>query len=114
MPLGLLAENLVIWLTGMEDNPSVFELIQAHPTLQAHGLVEEMYKDLKRGALRIDQSDKGNWPLLLRALTIPLTDQVYYKRSSHMIPKASSKLGRLLLQRLEMLSGPKGRMLLGD
>jgi len=46
VPLGDIAINLVMYITGLtESSTSATELISAHPTLQAYGLVEEMYMD---------------------------------------------------------------------
>lgn len=49
-PLGLIAERLVMILTG-DDRflPDAFELIQALPVLKIHGQVEETYMALVRG-----------------------------------------------------------------
>ena len=46
VPLGALAEGLVIHITGLtEIRSSAQELIESHPILQAYGSIEEMFLD---------------------------------------------------------------------
>jgi len=62
-PLGLLAENLVIYLTGLENEADAalgFELIYSLPHLGCYGQIEEMYMNLKKEAIRIDTVASGD------------------------------------------------------
>jgi len=49
-----------------------------------------MYLDKSRAALRIDQ--KGElWPLKLKAMVVPLSDDIYVTRNSWLVPNASAR-----------------------
>jgi hypothetical protein len=66
-PLGLLAESIVLRLTGSEDETIVnwaCEHISRVPVLNVYGQVTEMYLALKRTGLR-EVSKSGVWPPLL-------------------------------------------------
>lgn len=59
-PLGLLATNLVCFLTSPEQQIGKqgdlgFQLIYALPLLQVYGQIEEMYMNLKKQAIRLDR-----------------------------------------------------------
>jgi hypothetical protein len=105
-PLGLLAQSLVIRITADDrfysliDDPG----LEAHyyPLLGCYGLVESMYIRLRREAFRIDTKYGGDWPLLLRAIVIPLSDQVFTIRQDHMVPSASAVLVRKLTERFKL------------
>lgn len=104
--LGYLAEELVMHFTGfekVEDSELGFLIIDALPHLQAYGLIEEMYTDMKREALRIDRDLSGDWPLVLRSMTLPLDDRVLYMKRTHRDALASSIFGRKLLDRFKIL-----------
>nr|UJQ92501.1 MAG: putative RNA-dependent RNA polymerase [Mitoviridae sp.] len=105
-PLGQLAENLVLFLSGLEDENQCalgFENMHYIPHLNCYGLIEEQYILLKQEARNIDLFRNGDWPLLLRAMTIPLDDRVFVRRSSHLVPVASSIFGKLLMDRFKIL-----------
>jgi len=104
--LGLLAENLVMHFTGFEDPEDMslgFQIIDCLPHLQAYGLIEEMYINLKREALRIDRDLSGDWPLILRSMTLPLDDRALYMKESHRDALASTIFGKRLISRFEIL-----------
>jgi len=105
-PLGLLAENLVLFLSGLksdDDRALGFSNMEYIPQLAGYGLIEEQFLRLKREARDIDLFRNGDWPLLMRAMTIPLDDRVFVTRSSHMVPRASSVIGHKLKDRFTML-----------
>jgi hypothetical protein len=106
--LGLLAESLVIYFSSFETTPETaelgFNLIYSLPHLGVHGLVEEQYKDLKTQARRIDTVESGNWPLLLRAMTIPSSDKVYSMRTGHQVSLAASVIGKKVEESLRMIA----------
>jgi hypothetical protein len=61
-----------------------------------------MFIKLKKEAIRIDTVGSGDWPLLLRAMTIPISDEIFTMRTSRMVPLASTVLGKKLEQRFAL------------
>jgi len=57
-PLGELAIDLVVFLTGL-DTPRLTGLL-ANPLLHAYGSIEEQYTQLSKLARRIDTIEQGN------------------------------------------------------
>jgi hypothetical protein len=60
-PLGLLAENFLIFLTGakeLEENPGLMELHQ-NPLTDGYGSIEQQYLDLLKIAKEIDTVKQG-------------------------------------------------------
>lgn len=119
-PLGLLAEQYLLYLTSEEWIDSIATLVDEPysypsylPILACYGQVEEMYLDLKKKARRVDTIHEGEWPALLKHMLLPISDEAFYCRSSDMVPYASSILGAKLLERFELLQSPMGRRLLG-
>jgi len=104
-PLGLLATLMVIHLSDLkEDNgPLGFDLIDNSPILQNYGAVEDLFMKLKREAIRIDTVAGGDWPLLMRAMTIPISDEIFTIRTAHAVPMASANLSRKVVERLKLL-----------
>lgn len=68
---------------------------------------------MRARAKRVDTIGAGEWPLLLKAMLLPVSDEVFYARGSEMIPFASSIIGKRLEERFQLLSSPMGRRLLG-
>jgi len=102
-PLGDLATDLVIKLTGMaEEIPEAMTLLD-NPLLNAYGSIEQTYLDLIKKAREIDTIHQGEWPLLLKAMTIPLSDQVFSDRRENVERVAVSRVGRALIERLRVL-----------
>jgi hypothetical protein len=115
-PLGLLATNLVIYFTGLEEENDLnlgLECIYALPLLGAYALVEEMFIDLKREAVRIDTKGGGDWPKLMKTLALPLDDTIFVRRQSHVIAQSSAIVGKKLIERLEFFATPTGSAMLG-
>jgi len=105
-PLGLLATDLLIGLTGCEPSESeilLWENPHFIPILQAYGQVEEAYMKLSKEAFRIDTEGGGDWPLLLKAMALPLDDTIFVERSAHLISRASALLGKKVLERFELI-----------
>ncbi|QTY21822.1 RNA-dependent RNA polymerase [Botryosphaeria dothidea mitovirus 3] len=102
-PLGDLAIDLVTRLTdvGQEDERAM--VLLANPLLQAYGSIETTYVDLLRKAKEIDTIHAGEWPLLLKAMTIPLSDDVFSNRQEHVESVAVSRVGKKLRERLLIL-----------
>jgi len=101
-PLGMIAEQLVMMITGRDDTIiDAFDLIQAIPVLQIHGAVEETYMAVVKGGY--DQTLlalKSDWKSVLRALTIPISDQVYISRNQELMIHASFTLAKILSRQL--------------
>lgn len=60
-PLGLLAENFLIFLTGakeLEENPGLMEFHQ-NPLTDSYGSIEQQYLDLLKIAKEIDTVKQG-------------------------------------------------------
>lgn len=51
----------------------------------------------------VDTIGQGKWPLLLRAMTIPLSDQIFTDRVDKVEYRSALKVGRLLVERLRTL-----------
>lgn len=99
-PLGYIAEELVLFITGkLEECPEAMALLE-NPTLHAYGSIEQRYLDLLKMARSIDTERRGEWPLLLRAMTIPLSDELFLDRFEQTEALGVSQIGRLLTDRL--------------
>jgi len=106
IPLGGLAEQLVCHFTGFsseEDQNLGFMLIYALPHLGAYGLIEEMFINMKKEARRIDTTGGGDWPLLLKTMALPLDDQIFVQRTSHLIARSSAVMATKVKERFEMI-----------
>jgi hypothetical protein len=103
--LGALALELVILSTSLDIHPDEqSELIQSLPILGVQGMIEDMYLRIQKSAYELDTIFKGDWKLGLKALTIPLSDEVYYLRNQDLRITSSKKLGDMLLSSLEQLA----------
>lgn len=105
-PLGLLAEEFLIFLTGskeLEENPGLMEYHQ-NPLTDGYGSIEQSYLDLLRIAKEIDTVKQGQWPLLLRSMTIPLSDRLFIDRFEDTEVRAISSLGKPLKERFEVIN----------
>nr|WTN86941.1 RNA-dependent RNA polymerase [Fusarium oxysporum mitovirus 3] len=105
-PLGLLAENFLIFLTGakeLEENPGLMEFHQ-NPLTDSYGSIEQQYLDLLKIAKEIDTVKQGQWPLLLRSMTIPLSDRLFIDRFEDTEVRAISSLGKPLKERFEVIN----------
>nr|UPW42271.1 MAG: putative RNA dependent RNA polymerase [Heilongjiang mito-like virus 10] len=98
--LGLLAEELVMGLTGIED-PKAIDQIN-NPFLRSYGLIEEKYVNQIKESFRLDTQGEA-WPVMVRALTIPLDDKVFVEKKKNTRSKASAIFGKQFLHQLEVL-----------
>jgi hypothetical protein len=101
-PLGLMAETLVTYMTDpatpfMENGTWPYYV----PPLNVYGGIEEMYLKLNRTAWEIDTFRGGDWPLLMRALTIPTSDQAFLVRNKDVLPMASANISKRIYEKLE-------------
>jgi hypothetical protein len=88
-PLGALAEDLVMSLTGDENRFDLaIQIVQQHPILNSYGKIEESYVKLRNEASTMD-----DWNLLLKTIALPLDDRVFYERASHLVMKAIARIG---------------------
>jgi len=101
--LGLLAQNLVILITSVEDSSLDYSvLISSVPVLQVYGQVEELYLSTMKEADNLYTLLEGDWKLNLRSLTIPMTDEVFFTRNKDLIHRTSSMLGKELISQLKL------------
>lgn len=103
--LGNLAIQYVSEITSNENIPLevAIDLPSKIPILFAYGLVEEKYLDLNRKAFLIDTIEKGEWPMHLRTLALPVSDKIFTERASHTIIRVGAILGDKVLQNLKTL-----------
>jgi hypothetical protein len=100
-PLGLLAENLVIYLTGLlEERPEAMTFLE-NPTLHAYGSIESSYLDL----IKMTRSGEfvgatGQWPLVLKSMAVPLSDELFISRESDVNALGASRIGKMVEQAL--------------
>jgi hypothetical protein len=114
VPLGQLAINLVIHYTELDENglsPGI-KCIEANPILGAYALIEEMFLNLKREAVRIDTTNGGDWPKLMKTLALPLDDTIFVKRQAHIVAQTSFVVGKKLIERLKFFTTPTGSAML--
>nr|BCY26967.1 RNA dependent RNA polymerase [Nigrospora sphaerica mitovirus 2] len=102
-PLGALAENLLILITGNLDNDPTWSYLLECPPLHAYGSIEQTYLDLIKKAREVDTIGQGDWPLFLRAITIPLDDRVFSNRDTDVESIGVAKVSKALIERLEIL-----------
>lgn len=101
-PLGWLATELVMEATSQCEEIS--NLLLESPVLHAYGSIEQAYLDLLKKAREIDTVGKGEWPLVLRSMGIPLSDRVFIDRFTLTESNSSAKLMKGVVENLEMLS----------
>lgn len=106
-PLGLIAEELVILLTGQEETAlDAFELIPSVPVCHIHGQVEEIWLSVvKGGGSRILSGLKHDWKAMIRTLTIPISDEIYVSRNHEVLVKSSFIFGKSLRKTIEEFKG---------
>lgn len=104
-PLGQLAQDLVIDLTGSPNLPieAADSLVSCVPLLSVYGQIEEKYRQLERQAYMIDTIGKGEWPMHLRTLALPISDTIFSERASHTIIRVGAVLGDRVLKNLQRL-----------
>jgi hypothetical protein len=103
-PLGLLAQTLIMNLTSYEEYfPLMEKGIYPYyiPILNVYGSIEEAYLAIQREAWEIDTFRNGDWPLLLRALTIPTSDEVFHVRNFDILPMASANIAKRIYSNIE-------------
>lgn len=100
--LGAFAESIVTVMTSdhlpfMENEFWPYYL----PPLNVYGLIEEQYLKLSREAWEIDTFREGDWPLLLRAMTIPSSDELFLVRNFDILPMASANIGKRIYAKID-------------
>jgi hypothetical protein len=97
-PIGKIAESMVMLITDPDLNPACnYELIYSIPLLNVHGQIGEIYGQVCKTLKNLEES-KLDWPILLRALTIPLSDDIYVIRERKIPYNAGSLIGRYLIE----------------
>lgn len=85
-------------ITDPDLNPACnYDLIYSTPVLNVHGQVGEIYGQVCKTLKNLEES-KLDWPILLRALTIPLSDDIYVIRERKIPYNAGSLIGRYLIE----------------
>lgn len=107
-PLGLLAMQLIMIITSPEFEKESKALLGGHsfipqdlPILDQYGQIESKFLEMRERARRVDTIESGEWPLLLKAMLLPISDEVFYSRGSEMIPFSSSIIGKSLEQKFQ-------------
>lgn len=101
--LGVKAVELVCLITGNDSTAiDAFDLVAALPVLQVHGQIEEHYLKIMRNPQSAFQNlVKGDWKTVLKALTIPLSDRIYYMRNQDLMVQASFSLAKIWMPKME-------------
>jgi hypothetical protein len=104
-PLGLLAQDLVTKITGIEDVEDferLFSVPQQVPLLNCYGQIEEAWLKLRKEADGLLDRPLVDWTIVTR-MTIPLSDRVFVERQSHSVARVSAIMGDKLLPALRQL-----------
>lgn len=70
-------------------------------------------KTLTERAYQIDTIEKGNWPKEFNSFCLPLTNEVFFKRTIEPIDRSSATMGSHMKYRLDILQTPMGKAMLG-
>jgi hypothetical protein len=101
-PLGHFAQQVVQFMT---DPTTPFMELGCWPyfvpPLNVYGGIEEMYLKLNREAWEIDTFRNGDWPLLMRAITIPTSDQAFLVRNKDVLPMTAANLSKRIYDKME-------------
>jgi hypothetical protein len=105
-PLGQLAQDYLIRLTADERFYSVlssaaFEASHI-PILQVYGQVEEKYLRIHKEGLDLMNLD-SDWPLTLRSMTLPSSDDVFIMKNKDLRSRASAIFGTKVVNKLRSL-----------
>lgn len=124
-PLGLLAEQLLMLITGaLEKEPEAWGLLE-NPLLHAYGSVEQTYLDMLKLSKGLQTNLQGKWPVLLRNMTIPLSDALFIDRAEQTTAMACSRVAGKVAEYLQFYNmsprdiprdhilGPKGPLATG-
>jgi hypothetical protein len=87
--LGNLAITLVTRLTEVDRIGSelAFDVIMCLPVLGGYSRIEETFIALSRKA-----SNYSDWPMMLKTMSLPWDDAVFYTRSSELVVSSQSKI----------------------
>jgi hypothetical protein len=104
-PLGKLAEDLLIFLTGGDPkSESISELmmmaIYSLPVLNVYGQIEEKYMAIHR-VLHKDSPEEIDFVDLFKVVALPLDDRVFVRRQNHLVVNAAHTFSKELLLQME-------------
>jgi hypothetical protein len=100
--LGLLAENILLALTGhLESDPEVWGLLE-NPILHCQGNIEQSYLDSLK-LIKMSDESAELWPYILKNMTIPQSDSIFIDRSGDSVIVGSSKVANLLWNKFKAL-----------
>jgi hypothetical protein len=102
-PLGDIACELVMLLSGNDETAiAAFDLVETIPMLQIHGQMEEVYLSvIKGGEDQLNKALSHDWKSVLRALTIPVSDQIYVSRNQDLLVHSSFVMAKILRSIIE-------------
>lgn len=98
-PLGVIAEKLVMFITGKDELVcDAIGITMALPLLRVHGKVEQVWLDTIKSSLIPDQKIQlgETWKDFCRAVLIPSSDEIYYCRNQDLLMMAAFTLGKEL------------------
>jgi hypothetical protein len=94
--LGQTAIDLVTFITGLEEpEETKQQLIDSLPVLGVQGLIEELYLKLYKELYDIDTLLKGDWKFTLKALALPVSDEIFHLPNKELLMYASFKMAKV-------------------
>lgn len=103
-PLGYLAQELTIILTGLELSSvvgaAVHDVPSSFPLLNCYGQTSEKYMEVMDQISNIYKPGSQGWPMTLRSLTIPVSDEVFVERSTNTVARVGAVFGEKVLNHL--------------
>jgi len=103
---GSIALELTIVSTGLVDACNVAApdtLVSSIPLANLYGQICDKYTKIANEAYLIDTIGKGEWPMHLRTLALPMSDKVFSERASHTITRVGALLGDRIKASLSQL-----------
>lgn len=109
---GQLAMDLVIAITSLPETEvgaaRLDELPSKVPILNVLGQLEEKYLGLVKEVTLFEELIKGEWPMSLRALMLPISDKVFSERASRTITRLSASLATKTVEYLAFIAEEQG------
>jgi hypothetical protein len=107
-PLGLVAEQLTIYLTGLEEvSPDypIWDLPESVPHAHVWGKISEGFQKSQRRAYIIDTLKEGVWDSTLRSVLMPASDaEIYSLRRKDIMIVKTPKILKIFQSNLAQLN----------
>jgi hypothetical protein len=107
-PLGLVAEQLTIYLTGLEEvSPEypIWDLPESVPHAHVWGKISEGFQKSQRRAYIIDTIKEGVWDSTLRSVLMPASDaEIYSLRRKDIMIVKTPKILKIFQSNLAQLA----------